>query len=115
MDWHGLQLSQIEHEKSTWPHYALTANDVFAPLLSLYLLHGFIISAFLKVVEKGLQMEDEVSSHKLKRNTFIDGSPCARNVFFKTSFEVGLLIPILQMKTLRHRKVVYSAKYTPSK
>lgn len=39
-----------------------------------------------------LQMEGKVSSHKLKKNTFINRPPYARNVFFKTSFVVGLLI-----------------------
>lgn len=90
-----------------WPHFFLIENPDFPPLLPLYLLHGFI---FLNIVGKELQREDKVNSHKLKRNTFIDDPPGARNVFFKACFEVGLLIIALQTKTLRHRKVVYLAK-----
>lgn len=39
---------------------------------------------------EGLQVEDKVSSHKLKRNTLINSPLYARNVFFKTSFVVSL-------------------------
>lgn len=50
----------------------------------------------------------EVTSQKY----IVGGLSCARNVFFKTSSEAGLLIPMLQMRTLRHRKVVYLPRVT---